>query len=213
MSISTITVNGNNVSLVAMPTSPGPRSVQFDITDAVSSVVSPFTGQTQTYSWPGADMWSGTVELPTLTQAQADQWISFLMELRGIQNPMQLGDPARSTPNGNALGVPVVNGAQAAASQSLLTRGWAPNSYRLLLTGDYIQVGYRLHRVLDQVNSDANGDATISIWPSLRDPVIDGQTVILNNPKGLFRLASNKRTWSSDFTLRTKLSFQVMEYR
>lgn len=213
MSISTITVNGNNIAVVAMPTCQVPQSVQFDITDAVSSVVSPFTGQTQTYSWPGADMWAGTVALPTLTQAQADQWISFLMELRGIQNAMMLGDPMRSKPNGIVKGVPVVNGAQVAASQSLVTRGWTANTFRQLLPGDYLQVGFRLHRVLDQVNSDSNGDATISIWPSLRDPVTDGQAIILNNPKGLFRLASNKRTWSSDCSLRTKLSFQVMEFR
>ncbi len=215
---STITINGNSVSLVALPTTPGFRDIQFEVNDTVAVVRSPFTGQTQTQSWSGADWWSATATLPPLTSAQSAQWTAFLMELRGMQNGLLLGDPLCSTPQGTPSGAPVANtagatGNNAVATTTLYSRGWTPNRFRLLLPGDALQVGYRLHRVLEQVNSDANGDAAISIWPSLREVPADGQQIILNNPQGLFRLAANKRTWQTSAAFQTTMSIQFTEYR
>jgi hypothetical protein len=213
--ITTISLGGNAVSCVALPTSPGLQSVDFTFTDAVAIVSSPFTGQTQTQVWYGADGWSGTMTLPPLTQLQADNWISFLMELRGMANAFQIGDPLKRIPRGAVSGIPLVDGSTPVVTggQTLYTRGWTSNKFRLLLPGDYLQIGYRLHRVLDAVNSDANGKAAISIWPSLREVPTDGEQIILNNPVGLFRLATNKRQWSSDPSGLTRISFPILEYR
>jgi hypothetical protein len=98
-------------------------------------------------------------------------------------------------------------------AQSFYTRGWKPNAFGLLLAGDYLQHGYRLHRVLDRVNSDFAGNAVIPVWPSIREAPSDGDPIILNNPVGLFRLATNKRTWSVDYTFLTRMSFPIQEYR
>jgi hypothetical protein len=217
MSSSTITLNGNSVTLVATPTSPAPKSVVFTMNDAVASVTSKFTGQVQTFQWPGADMWSGTVTLPPLVQADADNWISFLMELRGMSYAFQTSDPLKATPRGTPLGTPVANNAvswgNAAGSPQLGTSGWVASAENLLLPGDYIQVGYRLYRVLDAVDADASGNATITVWPSLREQPTAGETVITTGAQGLFRLAANKRTWSADETLLTSISFGIQEYR
>jgi hypothetical protein len=219
MSTSTIPLNGGTISLVSLPTCTGLKSVEFAMTDQVAIVSSPFTGQTQAQQWPGADSWTGTLTLPPLTQDQADDWISFVMELRGMAYAFQVGDPMKRTPRGSVTSssVPVVDmstaGMNIAGAQTLYTRGWATNAFGLLLPGDYMQVGYRLHRVLDRVNSDANGKAQISVWPSLREQPTDAEPIVLNNPVGLFRLASNKRTWSADATLLTSLSFTIQEYR
>ena len=208
----------NGASIVALPCSYTTlSSVQFDMNDAVGIVVSPFTGQTQTQSWPGADSITGTVTLPPLTQTKADEWIAFLAELRGMQNCFQLGDPMKTKPRGEPNGIPVVDmttlNSNFVMAQTLYTRGWIPNTFRLLLPGDYLQIGYRLHKVLDVVNADANGKASIAIWPSLREVPTDGEAIILANTCGLFRLATNKRTWSSDQTLLTHISFQIQEAR
>lgn len=214
--ISTITVAGNSVTLVALPDKPGLRSVEFNFTDAVAIVSSPFTGATQAQQWPGADMWSGTMTLPPLTQAQADAWISALMECRGMANAIQIGDPLKTHPAGAAGGAPVVNasgGAMAIGTTTLYTHGWTPSKFRVLLPGDYVQIGYRFHRNLDVVNTDSSGNAVLSLFPSLREVPTDGEVLILNNPRGLFRLAQNKRTWSSDVTRLTRMSFPILEYR
>jgi hypothetical protein len=217
MSSSTITVNGNSVTLIATPASPAPKAVQFTVIDAVGSVTSTFTGQVQTFQWPGADMWKGTITLPPLQQSDADNWISFLMELRGMANAFQIGDPLKATPRGTPSGAPVTNNSvswgNAAGSQQLGTSGWTINAQNLLLPGDYIQVGYRLHRVLDTVDADENGNATITVWPSLREQPTNAETIITTGAQGLFRLATNKRVWSADETLLTSISFQIQEYR
>jgi hypothetical protein len=183
------------------------------MSDAVAIVTSPFTGQTQAQVWQGADQWTGTITLPPLTQCEADEWIAFLGELRGMANCFFLGDPLKRIPNGTASGAPVVDGTNMAGGSTLNTRGWTANTFRLLLPNDGIQVGNRLHKVVDSVNSDANGKAAISVWPSLREQPNDGQLVIVNNPQGLFRLASNKRTWSYSPSQLTSISFQIQEYR
>lgn len=354
--ISTITVNGGSVSLVALPPSGGLRSIDLTAEDAVAIVSSPFTGQTQAQAWPGADMWSWAVTAPPLTQAQADRWVSALLECRGMLNAFQLGDPLKAAargligqslvPNGNfaaglsgwlplgdakyisdvgeahvnmpggsgivsptfpvvpgvtyylnyrvysgpgsgtfdlrvfrspvyasnlsttdytdlmgsgtitsvpatysyawtcpaginfasmavypltsgvdancvsvsitIAGIPVINvagGTMVPGGEMFYMRGWAPLLNGVLLPGDHVQVGYRLHQVLDVVNSDASGLAAVTVWPSLREAPADGLAVITESPQGIFRLATNKRTWSKDMTRLTRLSFQAMEYR
>lgn len=217
MSISVITVGGNPVNLVALPSSPALRSVQFQMSDGVGIVESEFTGQVQAQQWPGKDLLSGTMTLPVLEQADADPWIAFLMELRGMLNAFQIGDPMKKTPRGTPSGTPLVDNSQtggnAAMSQSLTTKGWTASATNLLLPGDWVQIGYRWHRVLDAVNADASGDATISIYPSLRELPADGGAVVTSSTKGLFRLAKNQRGWSADYTKLSSISFPIQEYR
>lgn len=213
--ITPVVLNGTTISVVNLPASPGLQSVDFDFTTLSAVVTSVFTGQQQTQKWPGADMWSGTATLPPLTQVEADEWISALMQLQGQVNAFQLGDPLKSMPRGVPLGTPVADAtvAMTAGTTVLNTKGWTASKSGLLLPGDYVQVGYRLYRVLDSVTSDSSGKAAINIWPSLREVPPDSQPVITTNPVGLFRLAKNKNTWSSDYTSLSHMSFPFMEYR
>jgi len=203
MSVSVITVGTQSVNLVSLPTTPAPASVQFDMADAVATVRSTFTGQMQAQGWPGADALSGTVTMPPLTQAQADDWIAFLMELRGMANAFQIGDPMKSTPRGTG-GAGSVTAAAAAGSQSIAVSFGAG----AILPGDYMQIGYRFYRALE-----GSGSGAIGIWPSVREALAGTEAITTANTVGLFRLATNKRTWSADFTRVTRLSFQIQEYR
>ncbi len=208
MSISVITVGGQSVNLVAMPSTPGMRTVEFEMDDAVGIVTSTFTGQVQAQQWPGADMLRGTMTLPVLVEANADRWKSFLAELRGMANAFQIGDPLKSTPAGTGAGTPTANGAQAAGSQTLAMTGFTGTG--ALLPGDYVQIGYRLYMVLEQQDS---ATASVGIWPSLREALAGGETIITQNTVGLFRLATNKRGWSVDVTRLSQMSFKIQEYR
>jgi hypothetical protein len=198
---------------VQLPSSPGYRDVQLIGSNTVASVKSIFTGQMQVQRWPGADFWHGTFSLPLLTQIQTDAWIAALLECQGMTNAFQLGDPMKKAPRGTPTGVPTVDGTftMKAGSSTLYTYGWAANSINNLIAGDYLQVGYRLHRVLENVNADGNGKAAISIWPSLRET--PSGLIVTNNAKGLFRLATNDVSWNVDFTRLTTISFQIQEYR
>jgi hypothetical protein len=210
------TINGT--SIISSPDSSCFESVEFSMSNANASVVSPFTGQTQVQQWVGADSWSGTMTLPPLNVKEANVWSSFLMQCRGMANCFYLSDPMRQAPTGCIDGDsnPVVDlsfGALVAGSQSLYIRGLKPNTFGLLLPGDNIQIGNRLHRVLFPANSDSNGKCSFQIAPSLREAPTDGEAVIVKNAAGLFRLATNKITWSADVSFLSRMSFAVIEYR
>ncbi len=69
----------------------------------------------------------------------------------------------------------------------------------ILLPGDFIQIGYRLYKVLSAANCDGDGNATLSIWPPLRDLPADGTAIQTRNCKGLFRLKQNTgNKWSTN---------------
>lgn len=187
-----IGLNGQIITLVFVPTSPERREVQFDMSDAVGLVTSVFTGQTQAQQWPGADMLSGTMTLPPLTQDQADDWISFLMQCRGMANPFLLGDPLQVFPRGSGAGRPFVdnlqNNGNGPGSQWLGTKGWTPNAKGVLLRGDWFSTNWRLYRALDDVNADSSGKALIPIWPSIREqPTQDGTLngFVFQTPAGM----------------------------
>ena len=217
MPTSTITVGGQSVTLVTLPSSPGLRSIELAITDAVGIYASSFTGQKQAQQWPGADMMSATLTLPPLTQAEERIWRSFLMQLRGMANAFQIGDPLQASPQGSVAGSPeidntVANGNQA-MSQTLGLKGFTASATGVLKCGDWVQTGYRLYTCLDDVNADGSGKALIPISPSLREVPVDGSALITSNTVGLWRLAQNKRGWSKDVTRLSRISFQIEEYR
>lgn len=197
------------------PTCPGFRDVEFSINDSVAQVLNPFTQQGQYQQWAGGDWWEATLTLPKMTRTQAAQWLAFLMAARGAANCFLIGDPSMITPQGNPQGTPLVDNTittnNTAMTTALVTKGWLASTTRLLLPGDYIQIGNRLHVLLNTVNSDSGGAATLQLWPSLREQPANNAPVICNNAKGLFRLAMNKRTWSVDETRLFGLSFKVIE--
>ncbi len=215
----TIAVGANTYTLVAMPAKPGFAEVAFGMTDSVSAVTSPFTMQTQTQAWPGADMWTAQFTLPPLTFQASRAWLAFLAGLRGRLNVFQAGDPYAARPQGTGAGAPVVDGSvgtnNAAMATTLYTRGWLPSRFGVLLPGDNLQIGYRLHMVAGdaRVNSDSTGAANFPIFPSLREQPADGAAIVLSNPKGLFRLPQNKRGWHSSPSMLVQTGFDGEEVR
>jgi hypothetical protein len=184
----------NGLSIVALPSDtvpgcPAYTSLEFDPHEAVAANTNQYTGQQQTFDWQQS-WWTGQVSLPPMSRANADVWQAFILQCRGQANAFLLGNPKATTPRGTGKGTPVVSGA-AQTGYNLVTRGWKASSYGLLLPGDAIQIGYRSYRNLNTVNSDASGNATLAIWPNLRDQPADGTQIILNHCKGLFKLANN----------------------
>jgi hypothetical protein len=151
-----------------------------------------------------------SISMPPLTQKQAQQWIAFLMSLRGQLNVFLWGDPLAVAPQGSGLGTPVVFGASQ-TGYTLTTTGWYTDALNVLLPGDWIQIGFRLYRVVSPVNSDGAGNTTISIWPPLRESPTVGAPLILSNAKGLFRLKSNVRKWSETEARYYGMQFEIKE--
>ena len=183
-----------------------PRSV-------VGVSVSPFTGEQQVQPHPG-QWWGLDLEIPPMKRADAEEWIAFLLSLNGPEGTFLAGDPLGGTPRGVATGTPQVAGASQ-TGRVLVTDGWTISITNILRAGDWIQMGTgastRWHKNMKDVNSDGGGNATLDLWPALRESPADNETIITANTVGLFRLASNEMPYTLEQAQMYGLNFSAVE--
>lgn len=172
-----------------MPSWPAPSSIEFTAIDTVAVAESPFTGQQQVQNW-NAGRLELSVQMPPLTHAHAQDWIAWLMGLKGAAGVFQVGDPLGTAPRGTGAGTIIVSGAGQSGYTLNVSGGSGPG---VLLPGDWLQIGYRLYRNLGTYNG---GSAALSIWPQIRESPLDSAAIIVRNTQGLFRLKGNQRKWS-----------------
>ena len=198
---------------LSLPTHTGIRSIELRAVNAVAYSRSPFTFAGQAHAYAG-QMWQAEISLPAMTRADADQWIAWLIALRGQYGTFLLNDPSSTTPRGSAGGAPLVNGA-AQTGNLINIDGCTANQTGWLKAGDYIQFGSgsssSLHKVLEDVNSDGSGQVTVEVWPSVRTAPADNSAVTTSSAKGLFRLSSNEQSWSVNEASIYGITFAAME--
>jgi len=201
---------------LALPTVAGISSINLRAVNAVSISQSPFTFKQQVIAHQG-QRWEAEVTLPPMQRADAETWVSFLVSLQGSRGTFTMGDPNASTARGSASstpGTPVVNGASQ-TGQSLDIDGVPASSTGYLKAGDYIQLGggssATLHKVLQDVDSDGSGRATLELWPYIRIAPSDDATVIVGNAVGAFRLAGNQTDWSINNASFYGITFAAVE--
>lgn len=162
---------------------------------------SPFTGQQQVYKHQG-QWWEAEMSFPPMKRENAEEVAAFLIKLNGRFGTFLMGDPANTSPRGVGTGTPLVKGAGQTGNE-LITDGWTADTTNILKAGDWIQLGTaatsRLHKVLDNVNSDETGTATLTLFPSLRFTPLDNSAVVIESPKGQWRLSTN----DIDYTIQT----------
>lgn len=173
---------------LSLPSFPGFTrvSIRADVSTAVA--MSAFTYQTQLQRHAG-ERWVASISLPRMTRENAEEWISFLLMLNGPYGTFLLGDPQGETPRGTVVGTPKVLGS-GQVGHILVTDGWASGSFGVLRAGDWIQIGQRMYKVLRDVDSNSDGQATLDIWPRLRESPGNAELIITSSCKGIFRLAS-----------------------
>lgn len=184
--------------------------------NTVAVAASPFTYAQQVYRHQGQG-WEADVSLPAMKREDAEVWLSFLLRLRGQYGTFLLGDPNGGTPRGSAsteAGTPVVNGASQTGDE-LDIDGLPVSTTGYLKAGDYIQLGSgataTLHKVLEDVDSNASGQATLNLFPAVRTAPNDGATVVVSGAKGNFRLATNETMWDVDTASIYGITFGAVE--
>lgn len=189
------------------------QSIEIRAVNAVAYARSPFTFAGQAFAYSG-QMWTADVTLKPMKRADAEQWVAWLLSLRGQLGTFLMGDPMGATARGVATGTPLVNGASQTGG-SLVLDGATNSTSGWLKAGDYIQLGSgstaRLHKVLADANSDSSGNVTLDIWPHIRVAPADNATVTVSNAKGLFRLSSNDQGFSINESAIYGMTFAAME--
>lgn len=198
---------------LTLPTHTGIAAISLRAVNAVVYSRSPFTFAGQAFAYPG-QMWQADVTLPPMKRADAEQWVAWLLSLRGQLGTFLLGDPLGATARGTPTGTPLVKGAGQTGG-TLEIDGATSSVTNWLRAGDYIQLGSgssaRLHKVLQNATSDASGNVSLDIWPHIRTAPADNAAVTVSSAKGLFRLATNEQDWSIDAASIYGVTFSAME--
>lgn len=200
--------------LITLPTSVCFASVVMNLRRVVGRTASPFTLEEQSFKWPG-EQWGMELTMPPIKgRALAEEWISFMLQLEGSYGYFLIGDPTAKTPQGVATGTPLVDGINQTGN-TLLTKGWTPNTVGILKRGDYLQLGTgtntRLHKLTADVDSDVSGNAALPIVPALRTSPANNDPIVVNDAKGIFRLTSNDFSWSVDPGSIYRFRFNALE--
>ena len=191
----------------------GIRSIIWAPESVVAMTESVFTKRQQVQAHEG-QRWVFTLNLTKLSGDTAEEWRGFFLKCNGRERTFLLGDPSRTTARGAATGTPLVKGGSQTGIE-LVTDGWTPSVTGILKAGDYIQLGSgataRLHQIVQDVDSDAAGNATLDIWPRLLTSPADTAAIVVANCQGVFRLASNQMPVNIDEAKFHESSFTVIE--
>lgn len=186
---------------LSLPTITNPRSIELRAVNAVAYSQSPFTFAGQAHAYQG-QMWQADITLPPMRRTAAEQWIAFLLSLRGQYGTFLLGDTTCSSIRGTATSGTI----SGSAGDSSVTVSMAGT----LLAGDMIQLGSGSDATLHKVLQDQDGSGTLEIWPALRINRA-GAAMTLTNAKGKFRLSNNEQAWSINEASIYGITFGAME--
>lgn len=177
---------------------------------AVGASESPFTYKQEVIDW-GGQILQASIDLPPMSRTNAEEWISFLLSLKGREGTFYCYDTANRTPRGSVSGTPAINGASE-TGMSIDTDGWGGGSN--LKPGDWLQFGSgasaTYHKNLVDVTESA-GAMTLDVFPKVRTAHADSTAITYTNPVGVFRLAENVVQWTIDDAMIYGLSFNAVE--
>ena len=196
-----------------LPTNIGFAQVTLRAVNQTAMTMSPFTYKQQIYNHSG-QRWEAECQVPPLKRDDAEEWIAWLLSMNGRAGTFLMGDPLGDTARGTLGGTPVVNGADQVGG-SLSIDGCSNNITNWLKAGDYLQLGSgstaTLHKVLQNVNTDGSGQASLDLWPYMRTAPVDGSIVITSNAVGRFRLNSGEQDWTINNISSYGITFAAIE--
>lgn len=198
-----------------LPSHTGIAQIELRAVNAVAYSRSPFTFAGQAHEYAGK-MWQADITLPPMKRDDAEQWIAWLMSMKGQVGTFYLGDPLAVTPRGSARDADgaLVDGAISSGSTINIDGGPLSES-NYLKAGDYMQIGTgsarQLFKVMQDVDTDGTGAAVVDVWPNVRTSIADNAEVTFESAQGIFRMASNEQSWSINEASIYGLTFGAME--
>lgn len=183
-------------------------SITFRARNAVAYSRSPFTYEGQVHAYAG-QLWEADVTLPPMNDGDAEQWVAFLLSLRGQYGTFSMGDPLNTSLKGTATAVTVTG----AAGDSSLDVNVA--SGKTVKAGDWLQLGTGSDATLHKVLEDYTGTGSLQtdqleVWPAIRK-ARSSVSATISDTVGLWRLNTNETTWSISDVARYGITFGCYE--
>jgi hypothetical protein len=134
---------------------------------------------------------------------------ALLAAISGPAGIILLPDFRRLSAKGSLAGSPQL---ASGSGTTLSLTGFTPNAAGVLMAGDLIQTSAgRMHIVVQDVNADNSGNASVAIAPRLREAVTAG-ALVTNNVRASMRLVSDdsgKNQTSAQ--LQSRFDFDLVE--
>jgi hypothetical protein len=186
---------------LSLPQTDAIRQIELRAVNTVAYSQSPFTLKGQAHAYAG-EAWQADITLKPMRRSDAEQWIAFLISLRGQFGTFLLNDPLGCSARGTATSA-TITGSAGDRSVTVAMTG-------TLKAGDYFSLGTGTSTRLYKVLEDQSGSGTLEIWPALRDAA-SSATADLTSASGTFRLASNQQSWSINEASIYGLTFGAFE--
>jgi hypothetical protein len=169
-----------------------PDAATFALKSNSTAFASELNATVQHAVMPG-DKWTFTLTFTNRGQDQARLLKAFITSLQGPAGRFTMSPPDLNNQGVGTTGQ--VNGA-GQVGKTINTKGWPINTTGILKAGDYIQIGNELKMVTADTNSNASGNAVVTIAPPLRKSPPNNAAINAATPKGVFYLTDdNQASW------------------
>jgi len=192
------------------PTSPVPADIK------VSSFTPTLVSETQSMKRQvrrrGGQRWAFEVNYPPMTRAEYAPVYAFCIAQRGQYETFTFIPPVVSDPQGTATGTPLVNGAQSAGDNTIVTDGWS-NSITALKAGDFLKFSghNKVYMVTADATSDGSGNATLTIEPPLMADVSDNEALTVGDVPFTVSLVNDTQEFSAGPPNIYEFNLQLIE--
>ena len=177
---------------LSLPTVRGPRQTELRLRSKAAVYESPWTGSVQVQEHTGK-FWEIILEIPPMNRPEYAAWESFIFSLRGRVGTFKAGPQYASTSQGDNDGSDKTVESIDSTSTKLTVSGFSSSTNGVMKEGDYIEVNNELKIVRKDADSDNSGEADLHIEPFFRKDPAQGDTVIIEDPKGVFRLTDEPK--------------------
>jgi len=160
-----------------------------------------------------AQYFSFSVQMPPMKQSDFQQFYAFLVKQKGSFEDFTFEYPLDNLGADKAETDILANGVQAIGDSTIAMDGFSVSTDDVLKGGDLIKFSghNKVYMVTGDANSNASGQATVSIEPPLQAALADNEAVTVNKPSFTVALVQDDVLYSTDAAGFFTLSFDVRE--
>jgi hypothetical protein len=160
-----------------------------------------------------AQYFSFSVQMPPMKQSDFQAFHAFLVKQKGSFDTFTFQYPLNNLGADKNNASVVVNGVHAIGDSTIAMDGFTADTDDVFKSGDLIKFNghNKVYMVTGDANSNASGEATISIEPPLQAALSNNEDIDTNQPSFTVALVQDDLLYATDASGFFSLSFDVRE--
>ncbi|WP_129586363.1 hypothetical protein [Sphingomonas montana] len=195
------------MTVIAMPASPVPRTVAWNLRQPTQVNRSEFTGRRKVTILGTAPRWTAKVTLPPIIgEPKIHAWRAFAVDCNGQANSFRVIACERD----QIVGVTVRVAGAGQGGFAVVTNGWGGAGVKLR-RGQFVTIADQLLMLMQDVVADDAGTATLRFKPFLRRAAANGAEIEVRRPYALMSMTGDEAGWVADVGQQYAVSFDCEE--